>query len=249
MGQRILSRHVWREELSHELAEKGIKKLLLVCGRSYDRLCIRGAVESLPVGLVRFGEFASNPVYEDVCKGVKLFLAEGCDGILAIGGGSAIDVAKGIKLYCKMDPARNYLEQKPFDTGVPLIAIPTTAGTGSESTRFAVIYKGGEKQSVTHDSILPDCAVLEPAVLEKLPLYQKKCAMLDALCQGIESWWSVNSTAESREYARLAVEGVRDNWQRYTQGTRGCGPDHAGGQLCRSGHQHHADDGAPCHEL
>lgn len=215
MGQRILCGPEWRETLSRELEKRKLKKFLLVCGGSYDRLCTRGDIEALPVDLVRFSGFSSNPKYEEVCKGVEMFRAEGCNGILAVGGGSAMDVAKCIKLYCRMDPDRNYLEQQLRDTGVPLVTIPTTAGTGSESTRFAVIYYEGKKQSVTHESILPDYAILEPAVLSDLPDYQKKCTMLDALCQAIESWWSVNSTGESIGYARQAIGLILDDWQAY----------------------------------
>lgn len=215
MDQKILCGPGWREELSRGLAEHEVKKLLLVCGKSYERLSIREEIEALPMELVRFSGFSPNPKYEEVCAGVDLFRANGCDGIMAVGGGSAMDVAKCVKLYSRMDPLRNYLEQEPADTGVPLIAIPTTAGTGSESTRFAVIYYQGVKQSVAHDSIRPDWAVLEPAVLEKLPLYQKKCTMLDALCQGIESCWSMNSTEESVRYAKQAVETIRRDWRAY----------------------------------
>ena len=138
-----------------------------------------------------------------------------CDSIVAIGGGSTIDVAKCIKLYCKMDTAQNYLQQECVDSGVPLIAIPTTAGTGSESTRYAVIYFEGKKQSITHESLVPNYAVLEPILLKTLPLYQKKCTMLDALCQGIESWWSVNSTDESKQYSQTAVKMIAANWHDY----------------------------------
>ena len=215
MTQTILTGSDWTERLSAYLADRGVKKLLLVCGRSYDRLPIREEIEGLPAELVRYGDFAPNPKYEEVCEGVKAFRSEGCDGILAIGGGSAMDVAKCVKLYSWMDPEKNYLEQEPADTAVPLIAVPTTAGTGSESTRFAVVYYRGVKQSVSHPSIRPDCAVLEPAVLEGLPDYQRKCTMLDALCQGIESWWSVNSTAESVVYSRRAIRGIITNWEGY----------------------------------
>lgn len=215
MGQKILADSGWHKALSCELAEIGLKKLLLVCGGSYDRLSIQENIETLPVRFVRFSGFSPNPKYEEVSAGVELFRAERCDGILAVGGGSAMDVAKCIKLYCRMDRRWNYLEQEPTDTGVPLIAFPTTAGTGSESTHFAVIYYHGIKQSVTHESILPDCVVLEPAVLDRLPLYQKKCTMLDALCQGIESWWSVKSTPESIGYARRAVETIWEKWHAY----------------------------------
>lgn len=221
MGQRIWDDPAWPERLSEYLAERGVGKLLLVCGRSFGRLPVRERIEALPVELVRFSGFASNPVYEDVCRGVEVYREAGCEGILAVGGGSAIDVAKCVKLFCRMDPSRSYLEQEPRDSGDVLIAMPTTAGTGSESTHFAVVYYRGVKQSVTHESILPDAAVLEPAVLEALPEYQKKCTMLDALCQGIESWWSVNSTDESREYARRAVRQIVGQMEAYLAGAGG----------------------------
>lgn len=217
MGRPILCDGTVGTELLRILQERSIKKLLLVCGSSYDRLPIRAQIENLPAEQVRFSGFTPNPLYEAVCQGVDLFRSEGCDGILAVGGGSAIDVAKCVKLYCRMKPAEHYLEQEPKDTKVPLIAVPTTAGTGSEATRFAVIYYCGEKQSVTHASILPDYALLEPAVLAGLPDYQRKCALLDALCQGLEAWWSLGSTPESREYSRLAVEGIRANWRQYIE--------------------------------
>ena len=196
-------------------ALKDSKKVLLVCDSSFPFLNIKEDIEGIALPYTIFDGFTPNPLYEDVCKGIKQFNAKGCDTIIAVGGGSSIDVAKCIKLYCKMSDDRLYLEQEYKDTGVKLIAIPTTAGTGSESTRYAVIYYDGKKQSVTHESIIPDVAILEPKVLKTLPLYQKKCTMMDALCQGIESWWSVNSTDESKEYSKIAVESIMRWWKEY----------------------------------
>lgn len=191
------------------------KKVLLVCDNSYPYLNIKDDIEQVGVPFVIFNDYTPNPLYEDVCKGVDLFRSSNCDTILAVGGGSSIDVAKCIKLYCRMNKEQLYLEQEYRDTGVLLVAIPTTAGTGSESTRYAVIYYDGKKQSVTHESIVPDVAVLEPKVLKTLPLYQKKCTMMDALCQGMESWWSVNSTEESKQYSKIAVETITKWWREY----------------------------------
>ena len=196
-------------------ALKGATKVLIVCDSSYPYLSIRGNIEDIGIPYVFFSDFTPNPLYEDVCKGVKSFQDAQCDTLLAVGGGSSLDVAKCIKLYCKMPKDTFFLEQEYKDTGVKLVAVPTTAGTGSESTRYAVIYYGGKKQSVTHDSIVPDVAILEPKVLKTLPLYQKKCTMMDALCQGIESWWSVNSTDKSRNLSRLAVEEIMAWWREY----------------------------------
>lgn len=200
---------------SLNVALEGSRKVFLVCDSSFPFLSIKEDIEQTEAPHVVFDQFTPNPLYEDVCKGVDLFQATHCDIILAVGGGSSIDVAKCIKLYCKMDKDKLYLEQEYKDTGVKLIAIPTTAGTGSESTRYAVIYHNGKKQSVTHESIIPDAAILEPKVLKTLPIYQKKCTMMDALCQGIESWWSVNSTDESKKLSKAAVETIMHWWHEY----------------------------------
>ena len=198
------------------------RRAFLVCDGSWPYLNIGPAVETAIAGIgspvLKFSDFGSNPLYESVCKGVEEFNASGCDTIVAVGGGSSIDVAKCIKLFCRMTPGTLFLKQPFEDTGVKLIAIPTTAGTGSESTRYAVAYYNGEKQSITHQSIIPDYAVLEPSVLDSLPLYQKKCTMMDAFCQAIESWWSVNATPASRELSRKTIGLIMANWKAYIFG-------------------------------
>ena len=183
-------------------------RYLLVHDNALHNLPIYSDLQALGVTQIDFSNFSSNPLYEDVCSGVDKYNSEHCDMIVAIGGGSTIDVAKCIKLYCKMNCMSNYMQQPYFDSGIPLIAIPTTAGTGSESTKYAVIYFKGQKQSITHESIVPNYVVLDAEMLRTLPLYQKKCTMLDALCQGIESWWSVNSTDESKCYSQRAVSEI-----------------------------------------
>ena len=201
------------ENISKALKEVGSKQYMLVCDTSFPFLPIKDCFNPA----VTFDQFTPNPLYEQVCKGVELFNENKCDAIVAVGGGSTIDVAKCIKLYCKMDASRNYLEQECADSNVPLIAIPTTAGTGSESTRFAVIYFDGKKQSINHESIIPNYAILEPKLLKSLPLYQKKCTMLDALCQGIESLWSINSTDESMIFSKIAIQMIMDHWHGYIE--------------------------------
>lgn len=209
--------------LPNILKEVGSKKLFLVIDSSYPFLNIKDAIEELPVEeRVKFSEFTPNPLYEQVCNGIELLKASHCDTILAVGGGSAIDVAKCIKLAVLAEEGNAAIipplvsRRLPINGAkIPFVAIPTTAGTGSESTHNAVMYYEGAKQTVTNDGVLPDYAVLEPSVLKTLPLYQKKCTMMDALCQGIESWWSVNSTEESYEYSRKTVELIMANWRKY----------------------------------
>lgn len=211
------------EQLPEILEGIGCKRLFLVVDLSYPFLSIKDAIEALPVSeMVKFSDFTPNPLYEQVCEGIELLKASRCDAILAVGGGSAIDVAKCIKLAVLAEEGNAAIipplvSQRLLIDGskIPFIAIPTTAGTGSESTHNAVMYYEGVKQTVTNDGVLPDYAVLDPSVLKTLPLYQKKCTMMDALCQGIESWWSINSTDGSKEYSRKAVELIMANWQKY----------------------------------
>ena len=97
--------------------------------------------------------------------------------------------------------------------------MPTTSGTGSEATRFAVIYFDGAKQSVSDYSCIPGTVLMDASVLKTLPEYQKKATMMDALCHAIESFWSVNSTEESKEYSRAAIRGVIANMDGYLLNT------------------------------
>ena len=192
---------------------------LLVCDRSFEHLGPLhehfSYLQEIGFRFVRFGGFQPNPLYENVVAGVQTFLQNGCQGIIAVGGGSAIDVAKCIKLFSNMDHGRNYLEQTPIPNTIPFLAVPTTAGTGSEATRYAVIYYEGEKQSITSESCIPTDAMLDPSVLNTLPEYQRKASMMDAFCHALESFWSVNSTVESRRYSAEALERIVENGNSY----------------------------------
>ena len=218
MEQRILGPGNGYAELDAWLAETGTTRLFLVCDPSLaflKRFSAKLAEIETRLPVVRFSDFRPNPLYESVADGVARFRASGCDAIFAVGGGSAMDVAKCIKLYANLDPSRNYLGQAVVPNAIPFLAMPTTAGTGSEATRYAVIYYGGAKQSVTHDSIIPSAVLFDPSALETLPPYQRKATMLDALCHAVESFWSVNSTPESRVFGRDAVRGVLANLGAY----------------------------------
>lgn len=209
-------------DLERFIVSRNIKKLLLVAGKSMDSLRIADFVKELEskggTSFVRFSSFTPNPKYEEVLEGVKAYRDNHCDGIFAIGGGSAMDVAKCIKLYAYKDgdgADGSFLTSEDCANDIPFMAMPTTAGTGSEVTRFAVIYYQGEKQSVAHDSLIPELVLLDGTVLVNLPLYQKKATMLDALCHAIESAWSVKSCEESRDHSRKAIQAIMDNYRVY----------------------------------
>ena len=215
MSQKLISKIGGIRDTPELLSTFGVCNPLIVCNYIPDAHRLDNIFCDANISFTYFVDFSSNPLYSDVCKAIELFKNCNCDSIIAIGGGSAIDVAKCVKLFCKMEDRTIYLQQEFADSKIPLIAIPTTAGTGSESTKYAVIYFKGMKESITHESILPNAVVLDPKLLQTLPQYQKKCTMLDALCQGIESWWSVNSTAESKGYSQMAISNIVENMENY----------------------------------
>lgn len=197
-----------------ELVEwlKGKHKIFLVCDDSIRFLDeFNKKIENINTPMVRFSDFCPNPLYESVVKGVQVYRKEGCDSIIAVGGGSALDVAKCIKLYANSygdGTFGEWLDAEIIPNNIPFLAMPTTAGTGSEATRYAVIYYKGVKQSITSDSFIPGVVLMDPNALKTLPLYQKKATMCDALCHAIESFWSVNSTDKSKAYSKEAIQGV-----------------------------------------
>ena len=233
MNQQIITSTNEFEALDNWISANNISKLFLVCDTSFQFLTeIRKYIEqieetgSTPSGtelkVVRFDDFQPNPLYDSVVKGVKLFRDSESDAIMAVGGGSAIDVAKCIKLYSNMDSEGAegaFLRIDIVPNDVPFIAMPTTAGTGSEATRYAVIYYEGKKQSVADLSAIPGTVLMDSSVLKTLPEYQKKSTMMDAFCHSIESFWSVNSTEESKGYSRQALKIIMDNMDGYLANT------------------------------
>lgn len=211
-----------QEKLTKENLLKQVSKqeaLFLVCGSSFLKGKFYQELSRLPVRLSIFNDFSPNPDIQSVRRGIEAFHQSGADTILAAGGGSAIDVAKSIKAYATEQADKSSLNQKIAENDIVLIAVPTTAGSGSEATHFAVIYQEGIKQSVAHASLLPTQVALLPELLESLPLYQRKTTMLDAFCHAIESFWSVKSTEKSRQYAKESIQETLQFYEGYLNNT------------------------------
>ena len=222
MGQRILEAVGQYDVLDSWFAENHVSCAMLVCGKSITRQKINDYLKEVPsrlgIKIVRFIDFQPNPLYENVQDGVQLFRLSACDAIIAVGGGSAMDVAKCIKLYSNLPDNGNngtWLKSNIAPHNIPFLAMPTTSGTGSEATHFAVIYYNGVKQSISGYSCIPETVLMDHSMLKTLPEYQKKATMMDALCHAIESCWSINSTNDSKEYGRSAIQAVMEHMNGY----------------------------------
>ena len=153
---------------------------------------------------VYFGEFELNPKIEDVQRGIQLYNELAPDAVVAFGGGTAIDLAKMIRgLASHGGEIDEVLGGKLSQTlgRTPLVAIPTTAGTGSEATHFAVVYRNGQKFSVAYPELQPNFAIIDPVLTYSMPKSLTAVTGLDALCQAVESIWAVAATDESVDYA------------------------------------------------
>lgn len=187
------------QALCTELQCLGVKHIFLVRGNRSYVAC--GAEETispifseLNIEISEFKNFSVNPKMEEAMIGVDYFIQSGANCILAVGGGSAMDMAKLIRHYAA--------EQ---GTNATLMAIPTTAGTGAEATHFAVVYVEGKKQSIEAEDILPDFAFVYPPFTYSNDAYQTACTGFDALAQAFEAYWNRNATEESTQYAMKAI--------------------------------------------
>ena len=132
------------------------------------------------------------------------------DIIISVGGGSVLDLGKVLSVINSEQPAllEEILTHKKEISGkpLPLVAIPTTVGSGSESTQFSVVYIEEKKYSFSHVNVLPNYVILEPEFVHNLPKSIIASSGLDSFTQAVESYWSVNSTKESLKYAKKAME-------------------------------------------
>lgn len=190
-------------EFKNKMAELKPQKVLFVCSSEYDRYGYRKALEETGTQSVAFCDFEPCPEVSSVEKGIKAYKENGCDFIIAVGGGSAIDTAKGIKFYSKLN--------------FPILAVPTTAGTGAEVTRFSVLYRNKDKESVSDYGIIPNFQIFDPTVLKSLPYEQKVVTSLDAFCHSVEAFWSKDATDESREYSKKALALFNNNFAKYLE--------------------------------
>lgn len=160
-----------------------------------------------------------NPSLESVDAAIAAFRRIQPELVIAVGGGSVIDLAKIVRSVAPISPtalsfALGHRQLSPSRT--PLVAVPTTAGTGAEVTHFAVMYVEGTKHSIAAPSLTPEHVILDPELTYTMPSAVTASTGLDALSQAIESYWSVRSTDQSKELASRAIELSFANLHRAT---------------------------------
>jgi len=199
-------------EVPEAFARLGASRVLVVTGRTTSRAdTLRSELRETGISSVVFG-VATEPSIERVRAAVSLVAESGCDAVLGFGGGSALDVAKAVAVLALSgtDPT-DHLEVigagHPIERpGLPCVAVPTTAGTGSEVTRNSVLSGGGVKASLRSPLILPKVALVDPELLVGVPKPTIAASGMDALSQLIEPLLSKRANPFSDALAR---DGIR----------------------------------------
>ena len=200
---------LWRDFLGAGIAEK---LFLVTGGAAWEASGAADFFSPLLNGMVvrHLRVVAANPDIEALQAALSFFEEAPCSLIMAVGGGTPLDMAKLVNFFSstRQSPGE-YLKGIRSETEcggfLPFLAVPTTAGTGSEATHFAVLYDGLVKHSVGDSRIRPGYVFLNPAFTFSLSPYVTACTGFDALAQAMESLWAVGSTGSSRKDSRESL--------------------------------------------
>jgi alcohol dehydrogenase class IV len=216
-----------RRQLAAECERIGIKKPLIVTDAGVRAAgVLQQVLDALPAAMrgAVYDGTPPNPNERAVREAVALFHAQGCDGLIAVGGGSSIDCAKGAAIAARHDgPLKTYAtieggSPKITDACVPLIAVPTTAGTGSEVARGAiVILDDGRKLGFHSWHILPKAAICDPELTLGLPPLLTAATGMDAVAHCMETFMApaYNPPADG-----IALDGLARGWAHIERATR-----------------------------
>ncbi len=206
-------------ELCRAIAQLGMRKVLIVTDEVLVNIgLIDGIVkelESAGMEYVIYDGILPDPTYDQVEKGLQILQNNQCEAILAIGGGSPIDASKAIAARATNDKPLTKMAGlfKLRRAPMPFFAIPTTAGTGSEVTIVSVVSdpETHQKTPIIDPKLVPMMAALDGKLMLGLPPAVTAATGMDALTHAIESYISVNATAETEAYSIAATRLIMEN--------------------------------------
>jgi len=206
--------------LPSRLKEKGIKNILLVTDKVVFSLGLADglllALKEAGINAEVYDKTVPNPTIDNIEEALATYKDKGCDAIVAFGGGSAMDCAKGVGARVARPDLSIPLMKGLLKVGSclpPLVAVPTTAGTGSEATVAAVVVDSGakEKYAIMDPELIPRIAVLDPLLTVRLPPSITAMTGMDALTHAVEAYIGRGNIGDTREMARKSVKLVFDN--------------------------------------
>ncbi|KUJ68990.1 iron-containing alcohol dehydrogenase [Streptomyces albus subsp. albus] len=203
---------------------------LIVCGRTAMRRYgfldrVTDALRRAGLSVTVFDKISANPRSDEVDEAVALAKSRSCDVVIGLGGGSAIDAAKAVAVAGPYDTVRDIIGETlaASPTALPVIAVPTTAGSGSEVTKGAIVTDvlRSFKSGIRGDDVFPKAAVVDPDLTAPLPVAIAVETAFDALAHAIEGYVAVRATEESRAHARRAIALIHDHLPLVAAGNTG----------------------------
>jgi alcohol dehydrogenase class IV len=212
--------------LKQECERVGITRPLVITDPGVKAAgVLQKALDALPgMAVAVFDQTPSNPTEAAVRAAVAMYQAQGCDGLIAVGGGSAIDCAKGVAIAATHEgPLKTYAtieggSLKITDRAVPLIAVPTTSGTGSEVARGAIIILDDHRKLGFHSwHIVPKAAICDPELTLGLPPQLTAATGMDAIAHCMETFMApaFNPPADG-----IALDGLQRGWAHIERATK-----------------------------
>lgn len=211
-----------------ELTKPYGKKALIVTGHSsakksglYDK--VKDSLKAEGIDSVLFDKVAQNPLTTTAVEGAAFAKENGCDVVVAIGGGSIMDCAKAIAFLAVNDgDVSDYIfGKKASDTALPIILIPTTCGTGSEGNGFAVLTNpdNGDKKSLRCNAIVAKVSIVDPECMMTMPKHVLASVGFDALCHNMEAYTSKIAQPFTDALSLYAVDLIAHNLVDVYKGT------------------------------
>ncbi|MBO4410630.1 MAG: iron-containing alcohol dehydrogenase [Lachnospiraceae bacterium] len=204
------------QELGAVLKEVGAKKAVLVSAKYFEPEAL-AFQEQHPEIVGIYPDVEPNPQLYGAVEVALLARKTGADAVIGVGGGSVIDTAKFAAAIAPGEglPYAYYRGLTPFpDKPLTIIAVPTTAGTGSEVTQVSVISCGEEKRTINHPVFMPKAAVVDPLLTLSVPPYTTMITGLDAMAHALEGFWSKNHQPIPDLFAAEAVKTVLENLEK-----------------------------------
>ena len=206
-------------QVGEECRRLGVKRGLIITDEMLLKLgvvdTIKQALKKAEIQFAIYAGIFTEPTVEFVQEGLKSYEENGCDFLLAVGGGSAIDTAKAISIMVTNKGAIEDYQgaNKVKEKGAPLIAIPTTAGTGSEVTQFTIITdtKRDVKMLIASPFLIPQQAIVDPLLTLSMPRGLTAATGVDALTHAVEAYVSVKAQPMSDLFALSAIELISGN--------------------------------------
>ncbi len=210
------------EQVGEESRKLGATKGLIVTDEVLLKLGlldnIKRALSQAKIQFTLYSDVFTEPTVEFVEEGLKAYRENGCDFLLAVGGGSAIDTAKAIAIMVTNTGSLEDYQGlgKIPEEGVPLIAVPTTAGTGSEVTQFTIITdtRRNVKMLIGSPFLIPQKAIVDPLLTLSMPRSLTAATGIDALTHAIEAYISVKAQPMSDIFSLSAIELISGNLRR-----------------------------------